>query len=130
MSDVQNGEREWTDEELQQVLSYFLRHVVGFALTYGRRMKNGKLAADGDLELEDQFAFFTAFVVSVGAKWWLVTAGHIMRDVKPVIENGEIEVRGRSLADYFGADAKHREPVPFDLFWGTSDTNRRRVGRP
>jgi len=114
-----NENKKWTAEELDDLLKHFLRHVVGFAINYRVRLKNGKPAADGEFG-DEQFAFFTCFVIAIRRKWFLVTAGHITTEWTPGIEKGVaegyLEVTGRSLADYFGTGAAHFDPLPFDFF--------------
>jgi hypothetical protein len=69
MGDSNAGEHEWTDQKLKDVLRYLLRHVVGFALTYRRRMKEGIVSVDGEWEDKDQFCFFSAFVITIRDRW-------------------------------------------------------------
>ena len=98
-------DHKWSDEELKKFLSYSLRHVVGFALTYHLKKETTR-----------KFICFSAFVLFIQNRWWLVTAGHIFKYWKQAINSGDVVVVGRALADYFGTDVTFDHPLPFDLF--------------
>ena len=108
---MQPDHQEWTDEDLQQILKYFGRHLVGIALAYRCRSENG------DFERETHYACLTAFVISVGQHWYLVTAGHNIEDWRPRMrQDRPIQIVAASLADYFGVDAIRTKPLQFNLF--------------
>jgi hypothetical protein len=103
--------REWSEDELQLVLKYFGRHLLALVLAYRCR------GDDGELSDETHFACLTAFVITVGQQWYLVTAGHNIEDWRPAMRaNGPTQIVGVALADYFGVDAKRMVPLKYHPF--------------
>ena len=103
--------QEWSDEDLQEILRYFGRHLVGIVLAYRRRGKCGILGR------KTRYACLTAFVISVGQHWYLVTAGHLIEDWRPRMRHDRpVTIVSASLADYFGVGAIRTVPLPFNLF--------------
>jgi hypothetical protein len=54
----------------------------------------------------------TAFVLSVGEQWFLVTAGHCIREIEEITIKYGYRVAECCLIDSMGQDAKHFEPIP------------------
>jgi hypothetical protein len=88
----------------KKLFEQLLRHVVSFAGAY--RSKK-------DPEKVDPFNY-SGFVITVGKQWYIVTAGHILQDLDTALKRGDIEFTERKLVDYYGPNAKFREPIPFD----------------
>jgi hypothetical protein len=58
-------------------------------------------------------SFATALVLSVNGRWFLATAGHILREVDELTNKSEYQLVGCQLVDFLGVEATHRETVPF-----------------
>ncbi|HMO85155.1 MAG TPA: hypothetical protein PKC18_09580 [Lacipirellulaceae bacterium] len=102
---------EWSEDELQRFFKYLCRHLVAVVLAYKCR------GDDGELEKETHFACLTAFVISVGQHWYLVTAGHIIDGWRPATRKDRpVQIVATALADYFGIDATRTDPLRFNLF--------------
>ena len=63
---------------------------------------------------EEHHFNFSCFLITIFDQWFLVTAGHVLQDLDPLIESGELAFTGRVLAHYYGDGASHRLPIPFD----------------
>jgi hypothetical protein len=108
---METESREWTEEELKLFLKYLCRHVVAVVLEYKVR------DCDGALKSQSHFVCLTAFIVSVGNHWYVVTAGHNIDDWRSAVGAGEqAQIVGEALADYFGPDPTRTDPLRFDLF--------------
>lgn len=57
----------------------------------------------------------TSFVMSVAGKWFLITAGHCLRDIEANIIGDGYTISQCHLIDYIGLDATHKKPIPFDF---------------
>lgn len=86
-----------TNDEL---VGFFMRHVVPVFFTFdkGDRSKN---------------MMMTAFVLSVGQQWFLVTAGHCIGEVERITTEYGYRIAACYLIDSMGLGAKHAQPIPF-----------------
>lgn len=82
-----------TEDDL--LVGYFLKHVVGVRYVFQKD------------EVVDEF-IVTCFVLSVGQKWFLITAGHCIAAIKERSKLG-FELMGRYLDDSY-----HLNPVNYD----------------
>ena len=57
----------------------------------------------------------TAFILSAEDEWFLITAGHVAKDLLSYLENPDFHLKGATLFDYGGYRARYLQPVPFDL---------------
>lgn len=103
------AEREWSNEDYQQLLKQFGKHLVCFAGSYR------VLDTEGNLTGVEKFYSYTGFVISTGGHWFIVTAGHVLQDLEEKSRHKQILITGRVLADYFGTDALSTAPIPFDV---------------
>lgn len=55
----------------------------------------------------------TTFVLSVYGRWFLVTAGHCIADIKELIDSG-FKLIDCGLIDFLSLGAKYHHPIPFD----------------
>ena len=55
----------------------------------------------------------TAFSFSVKGRWFLVTAGHIIKDIQDKIHNEDIDLQATRLIDGLGIDSPHDNTIPF-----------------
>jgi hypothetical protein len=85
----------------------FCQHLVCLAVRYSYLDEKGK--SDGFRRL----AHYTFFVVSVGNQWFLVTSGHVLRDLDKVFQSDRVRVEYCLLADFFGERKKVELPTPF-----------------
>lgn len=85
-----------TNDEL---VGFFHRHVVPVFFSFQK---------DNDI----QNFVVTTFVLSVSDYWFLITAGHCIRDIEKLADHGYRIVRCQ-LIDSLGLGAKHPEPIPF-----------------
>ena len=96
-----------TKAELQKVLAFFCRHLIGLAVTFSQRNEND----EADLRTE----FFSATLIIFSNQCYLLTAGHSLKDLNAAMISGQIEISSAQLVDYLGAQAVHYEPIPFDF---------------
>ena len=61
----------------------------------------------------DKLASISGFVMLIQDDWFFITAGHILRTVDQIIEQGAV-VRRWSIFDGLGTDAKFDDAIPFD----------------
>lgn len=87
-----------TDEDL---VGLFQRHSVPIFVT----LQKGK---------KSDSKVITAFVLSVADQWFLVTAGHCLRDIidEPIKKHG-CQLTQCYLIDYLGSGAIHEQRIPF-----------------
>lgn len=85
-----------TDDELIRLLH---RHVVPIFFSFRKGSTEHKFV-------------LTAFVLSVSDQWFLVTAGHCVRDIEAKIDEG-FELTLCQLVDSLGQGAKHLVPITF-----------------
>jgi hypothetical protein len=86
-----------TDDEL---VGFFQRHVVPVFFTFQKGQ-------------DTQSVVVTAFVLSVSDQWFLVTAGHCIRDIETLTDHYGYEITRCQLIDSLGLGATHPEPIPF-----------------
>ena len=84
-----------------ELVSFFMRHVVPVVFTFQRNHEPAKKM------------MMTAFVLSVGEQWFLVTAGHAVGCVERITTEHGYAMVACNLIDSMGAGAIHREPIPF-----------------
>ena len=90
------------------------RHFVAFVIEYE--------FFDDNKDVQNHFAVYSGFILSLHDQWYWVTAGHCLRDDdgKKGIEDlydlaaaGRIRMVRVGLADYFGPDVHDRNIIPF-----------------
>lgn len=66
--------------------------------------------------IEEPWRYFaiSGFVMSFENRWFLATAGHIIRDMEHNRLNGLTRVRSMGIADHGGVEAQHQDIYPFD----------------
>lgn len=66
--------------------------------------------------IEEPWRYFaiSGFVMSFENRWFLATAGHIVRDMEHNRLNGLTRVRSMGIADHGGVEAQHQDIYPFD----------------
>jgi len=94
-----------------QFLSMFMKHIVCLSWV------DVKSEPDGNGNRESDYAPSTfvvpSFVVSIKDMWFLVTAGHILKDLQSRLDSGRCISKSRLYAG-FGSDPSS-EPIPFNL---------------
>ena len=65
-------------------------------------------------EQDTQSFVVTAFVLSVSDQWFLITAGHWIRDIEILTDQNGYDITRCQLIDSLGLGATHPEPIPFD----------------
>jgi hypothetical protein len=94
----------------QQVYDYLNRHLVCLGVRYV------PINAQGEQSGKERLMRYSCFVVSLCDKWFLVTAGHALKELAELLQARKIRIVHSFLADYFG----HRDtvrrltPFPFD----------------
>lgn len=90
-------------------LSMYCRYLVGLAgLRYG---------CDKRGQPQDPATPFvcSGFLMSLKDRWFMVTAGHILRDMEEQTRNGTAQFEQFRLLDNFGLGANRSGAIPFDL---------------
>lgn len=92
---------------MDDIIKFFSRHMVSVSCK-----TNGP--GDGGLALSENRRLFalTGFAAAVGELWFLVTAGHIARQLRETLNNGH-ELTDMKLLDDFGTSPVSHLPVPF-----------------
>jgi len=83
-----------------QVAGYFNQHCAPLYINYTR----------GD---ESHHYVYSAFILSIDDEWFLITAGHCIRDIENNKKKGYLINRAR-LIDSGGINPAHKETIPFD----------------
>ena len=86
-----------------EIVAFFHRHLVPIVLHLQK-------------ETESHVQVITAFVLSVGEHWFLVTAGHCIRLIEELTTSGGYALEKTELIDSMGINAKNNIPVPIDYF--------------
>lgn len=60
---------------------------------------------------EKHFAF-SGFVIAIRGVWCLMTAGHVIENINAAIRHPKVKLLRCRLMDFFGLDAKVKEPLP------------------
>ncbi len=99
------------------VVKYFCRHFVSLAMVDCPLDSRGRMVRqftqpDGSVWIRRPWCF-SGFIMEVAGYWFLVTAGHILRDIEVMLSGGKRTVAQSELIDYLGAGAKHFQPIPF-----------------
>jgi hypothetical protein len=92
---------------LEGLVVFLMRHFVALA---GTRYD---LDDRGQPTGQPHFFACSGFVMTFGGKWFLVTAGHVLRTLDRLLQAGRIRFTC-NLVDYFGPDARVELPTPFD----------------
>jgi hypothetical protein len=56
---------------------------------------------------------YSAFILSVADRWFLVTAGHCLEEIKQAQEEHHYQILQCTILDYLGSKAKESSPIPF-----------------
>lgn len=88
----------------------FMRHVVALSLLDAER----EFEEDSlPLDYQPGHILFSAFVISVQNIWFLITAGHILRDIETRIKSGRRIVKARLIDSL--QDNQNKMSIPFDF---------------
>lgn len=92
-----------------EAVKWYGRHFVCLTGGYVQLDENGKQIGD------ERLFGISAFVMSFGGEWFLVTAGHALKEgIDDKIATGRVKLLGTSIQDDFGPDAKGPYPTMFD----------------
>jgi len=92
-------------ESHRSFLKQLLNHTVAICGTY--------VTTTDPARTEGAYAF-SGCVVARDDHWYVLTAGHAIEKHIEGCNSPAIIITGRVLADFFGADAQHAHPIPFD----------------
>lgn len=95
--------QQWSDSE---GLRFFCRHLVALCITYEKM--DGAAATP-------HFAAYSGTLIEIGGQTFLLTAGHILRDLEKARRSAEVRISSAVLADTFGQNPVCTQPIPFDL---------------
>src|SRR5208337_1625624 len=101
------------------VVKHFCRHFVSLAMVDCPLNSRGRMVRqvsqpDGTVWIRRPWCF-SGFIMEVADHWFLVTAGHILRDIEAMLSQGKRAIEQSMLIDFLGTGAKHFQPVPFPL---------------
>ena len=96
------------EENYRRFYALVCRHFVVLTGTYFQLDDSGK-PTSGELLFT-----YSAFVMSFGGVWFLITAGHVIKEINEYIHHKNIKIREFDLLDWTGTDAKHDTLIPFD----------------
>jgi hypothetical protein len=94
-----------TEERLEFIRS-FGRHLVALCVSYRER---------GSQDSPPRFAAYACTLLNIDGRNFLLTAGHILKELQQALESERIELLNAVLQDNFGAESVHDLPIPFDL---------------
>lgn len=83
-----------------KIVSLFHKHVVYLSFVFEKE------------EEESCKGIVTFFVLSVAGNWFLITAGHCIRNLEKLISAG-YQITQSYLIESLGLEARHREAIPF-----------------
>jgi hypothetical protein len=102
------------EEQQKDFMLWMGRHLVALVANFEEYDNAGNVIKKG-------FCCYSAFVMRVFDRHFLVTAGHCIEDFEDeYLKKPHIHVWGVSLMDYFGTNAVHDRPVPFPYEVGDS----------
>jgi len=84
-----------------KIAGYFNQHCVPLYVHFNK----GK---------ENHHYVFSTFIISITNEWFMVTAGHCLREIEKIKNVGYSIVRA-SLIDFGGINSRHFQPIPFDF---------------
>lgn len=102
-------ETDYSSAELFNFWSVARRHLV--SLGYTDRSSGNSADYRGG---QGRAYRVSGFVVSVSDEWYLVTAGHVMREIHQALQEGHEFLEWR-LHDAKDASDIHQDPIPFDF---------------
>jgi len=94
-------------EIIRQAFLEYSRYLVAIAYL-AQPLKNGKEHGDA------QTFWMSGFIIEIGKRWYWVTAGHCLEDLRSATEAGLYSVREFKIADCFGLGAIDRSAIPFN----------------
>jgi len=99
-----------SQEELYTgAVKFYGRHLVALVVDYIQLDENGKQISD------EKLVGFSAFIMSFDGEWFLVTAGHSLKEgIEDKVATGRVKLLGASIQDNFGPDAKSHLPTIID----------------
>jgi hypothetical protein len=83
------------------------RHLVCLGVRFTR------LDSQGNSDGMEYLCPCSCFVISVRDRWFLVTAGHVLKELDQAVRQKKIRVESSFLADFFGKRSAVRYPTPF-----------------
>lgn len=93
----------------KELYDNFCRHLVCLAVRYCQVDRNGQR------ESVERIAHYTFFIVSVGERWFLITSGHVLKEIEGRVRNPRIRIEYFMLADFFGEREAVKVPTPFSF---------------
>ena len=83
------------------LIAYFMRHLVPVFFTFTKGSTSHS-------------AIITSFVMSIANQWFLVSAGHCLKQIEENTTIYGYKITNCLLVDSLGLGAKHIEPIPFN----------------
>lgn len=96
------------DHNASDYTEFFSRHLVGLA------WYEGTVNSRGDFTSRPQYRCASGFLLQVFDTYWLVTAGHVVKDARSNQAKGVVG-KNHSLLDWFSPRVVVRNPIPFDF---------------
>jgi hypothetical protein len=93
------------NDELQQQLTVYMRHVVGVAGAYEVCTSNG-------VQPQTPF-YFSAMVIDINDQWYLLSAGHAFQEIETLIDSPDAELVRCGIDDTF-LNQTASQPFDFD----------------
>ena len=97
------------DELFKLFFNRLCRHFVVMTGTYFQLDDSGKPTSD------ELLFTYSGFAMSFGSAWFLVTAGHVIKEINEYIHHKNIRIKEFNLLDWTGTDAKHKTLIPFNF---------------
>jgi hypothetical protein len=90
------------EENKERMVSFFYQHIVPIYFCFEKEDK------------KRQF-ILTSFVFSVSDYWFLITAGHCIKQIKEELIDKGWTLSICSLIDFLGINARFKDPIPFSF---------------
>jgi len=90
------------------LIRWLNKHLVSLTIIYGHLDENGKPTG------KPYVAACSSFVLAFGDIWFLVTAGHVIKDLDKLFANPRVKVLKTFIEDSLGAQATHLNSIPFN----------------
>jgi hypothetical protein len=96
------------DRGTTKALQFLCRHLLGLCVTYRHTIPE-------EAHLPSRFVTCSGTLLLIEGALYFLTAGHVLKALKELRDNKEVNIEIASLADIFGHRRVSDTPIPFDL---------------
>src|SRR5262249_46562214 len=104
-----DDDRQLGQQRLEQFLRGLYSHIVCLTGTYVPLNPAGCSAGP------ESFFNYSGFVFLWHGEWILMPAGKVLKKINDLVTAKKVDIRHCHLADYYGLQASHHIPIPFNI---------------